>query len=46
NQGRFLIEVDKDGGKIEATDKEAEIVISIANLVKLLFGETFINDVV
>ncbi len=46
NQGRFLIEIDKDGGNMEASNKEADIFVSIAELVQLLFAETFINDVV
>lgn len=39
NQGRFLIEIDKDGGHMEPTSKEADMSINIADLTSLFFAK-------
>ena len=44
NQGRFLLGVDKDKGKIERSNSNPDISIDIADLARLFFGKLEENE--
>ena len=44
NQGRFLLGVDKDKGKIERSNSNPDISIDIADLARLFFGKLKENE--
>lgn len=44
NQGKFLIEIDEDGGSIDKTSKEPDMSITIADLTSLFFGQVDKKD--